>query len=69
VVGNLHDISLLEAVERFRQRVARYLADKRDTVRRGAFSPLDHFPCWYCVKYLDKSAGLRALPKHPWAHG
>ena len=69
VVGNLHDISLLEAVERFRQRVAQYLADKRDTVRRGAFSPLDHFPCWYCVKYLDKIAGLRALPNHPWAHG
>jgi MoaA/NifB/PqqE/SkfB family radical SAM enzyme len=54
VMGNLHELSLAEACERFHQRVAGYLADKRDTVNRGEFSELDHFPCWYCVKYLGK---------------
>ena len=69
VVGNLHDMSLAEAVGRFRQRVSTYLADKRDTIRRGAFGELDHFPCWYCVKYLDKVHGLKNIPGHPWIDG
>jgi MoaA/NifB/PqqE/SkfB family radical SAM enzyme len=67
VVGDLREIGLAEAVARFRQRVARYLADKRDRLRRGAFGGLDHFPCWYCVKSLGKAAGLSAIPGHPWA--
>ena len=54
VMGNLHEVSLAEACERFHQRVAKYLADKHDKVNRGEFSELDHFPCWYCVKYLGK---------------
>ena len=66
VMGNLHAMSLAQAVDRFRQRVATYLADKRDKVDRGEFSGLDHFPCWYCVKYLDKVRGLTQLPNHPW---
>jgi MoaA/NifB/PqqE/SkfB family radical SAM enzyme len=69
VVGNLHELSLAEAIARFQQRVATYLADKRDRVRRGAFGELDHFPCWYCVKYLDKVPGLQHIPAHPWAQG
>jgi MoaA/NifB/PqqE/SkfB family radical SAM enzyme len=68
-VGNLRDISLAEAVAQFRQRVATYLADKRDTIRRGEFTALDHFPCWYCVKYLDKAARLKDVPGHPWVSG
>jgi MoaA/NifB/PqqE/SkfB family radical SAM enzyme len=66
-MGNLHEVSLAEACDRFRQRVAKYLADKRDKVMRGEFSDLDHFPCWYCVKYLDKVSGLKNIPQHPWA--
>jgi MoaA/NifB/PqqE/SkfB family radical SAM enzyme len=69
VIGNLHDLSLAEAVARFRQRVATYLADKQDRVRRGAFGELDYFPCWYCVKYLDKVPRLQHIPAHPWAQG
>jgi MoaA/NifB/PqqE/SkfB family radical SAM enzyme len=69
VVGNLHELSLAEAIARFHQRVATYLADKRERVRRGAFGDLDHFPCWYCVKYLDKVPGLQHIPAHPWAQG
>jgi MoaA/NifB/PqqE/SkfB family radical SAM enzyme len=69
VIGNLHDLSLAEAVARFHQRVATYLADKRERVRRGAFGELDHFPCWYCVQYLDKVPGLHHFPTHPWAQG
>jgi len=68
VVGNLHDLSLAEAVEQFRQRVAMYLADKRGKVSRDEFGALDHFPCWYCVQYLDKVPGLKQFPQHPWAH-
>jgi MoaA/NifB/PqqE/SkfB family radical SAM enzyme len=68
VVGNLHALSLAEAVARFHQRVATYLADKQATVGRGAFGELDHFPCWYCVQYLDKVPGLRRVAHHPWAH-
>jgi MoaA/NifB/PqqE/SkfB family radical SAM enzyme len=68
-MGNLCEVSLAEASDRFRQRVAKYLADKRDKVSRGEFSTLDHFPCWYCVKYLDKVSGLKNIPRHPWARG
>ena len=68
-MGNLHEMSLAEACARFRQRVATYLADKQERVQRGEFSELDHFPCWYCVKYLDKVPWLRHVPQHPWAQG
>jgi MoaA/NifB/PqqE/SkfB family radical SAM enzyme len=69
VFGNLHEISLAEAWARFRQRVATYLADKQARVEQGAFTTLDHFPCWYCVKYLNKTAWLDAFPQHPWGQG
>jgi MoaA/NifB/PqqE/SkfB family radical SAM enzyme len=68
VVGDLHELSLAEAVARFHQRVAAYLADKRAKVGRGAFGGLDYFPCWYCVQSLDKVPGLQRFPHHPWAH-
>jgi MoaA/NifB/PqqE/SkfB family radical SAM enzyme len=67
VIANLRDIDLTTAISRFRQRVATYLADKRARVQRGTFSQLDHFPCWYCVKYLNKVDALTQLPQHPWA--
>jgi MoaA/NifB/PqqE/SkfB family radical SAM enzyme len=54
VIGNLRDMTVAEACQRFGQRVSRYLADKRARVLEGAFGELDHFPCWYCVKYLGK---------------
>jgi MoaA/NifB/PqqE/SkfB family radical SAM enzyme len=62
VLGNLHHLTLNEACRRFRERVDVYLADKRDRVRRGAFSDLDHFPCWYCVKYMRKVAADSPFP-------
>jgi MoaA/NifB/PqqE/SkfB family radical SAM enzyme len=67
VIGNLNEISLMEACERFRERVTTYLADKRSTIDRGDFGDLDHFPCWYCLKYLGKTSWLRRFPNHPWA--
>ena len=66
VMGNLHEVSLAEACDRFRQRVATYLTDKRDRVSRGDFGELDHFPCWYCVKYLGKVSALQSMPQHAW---
>jgi len=65
VLGNLRRMSLAQALERFRQRVGVYLADKRDRVARGEFSELDHFPCLYCVKYMDKVSRLSPLASHP----
>lgn len=62
VMGNLHEISLTEALERFHRRVAKYLADKHDKINSGEFTELDHFPCWYCVKYLGKVHGLTNSP-------
>jgi hypothetical protein len=38
-----------------------------EKVRRGELGELDHFPCWYCVKYLDKVPVLKDIPRHPWA--
>ena len=67
VMGNLHDVSLAEACDRFHQRVAEYLADKHDKVNRGEFGELDHFPCWYCLKYLGKTSWLNNFANHPWA--
>jgi len=67
VIGSLHEMSLAEACDRFHQRVAKYLADKRDRVNRGEFSELDHFPCWYCVKYLGKVPKSKNMRQHSWA--
>jgi MoaA/NifB/PqqE/SkfB family radical SAM enzyme len=67
VMGNLHDMGLAEACERFRQRVATYLADKQERISRGEFSELDHFPCWYCVKYLGKVPESKNMRQHSWA--
>jgi MoaA/NifB/PqqE/SkfB family radical SAM enzyme len=67
VMGNLRDLSLAEALARFRQRVATYLSDKQAKVERGAFGGLDHYPCWYCLTYLHKVPWLDHFPQHPWA--
>jgi MoaA/NifB/PqqE/SkfB family radical SAM enzyme len=67
IMGNLYEISLVEVRARFHQRVATYPADKQERVRRGKLSALDHFPCWYCVRYLDKIPWLKHFAQHPWA--
>ena len=67
VMANLQDVSLAEACERFRRRVATYLTDKRERVSRGEFGELDHFPCWYCVKYLGKVPGIKNMSQDAWA--
>jgi MoaA/NifB/PqqE/SkfB family radical SAM enzyme len=67
VMGNLHEMSLAEACERFRQRVASYLADKQEKISNEQFTELDHFPCWYCLKYLGKTSWLDKFPNHSWA--
>jgi MoaA/NifB/PqqE/SkfB family radical SAM enzyme len=66
VMGNLQDMSLAEACDRFRQRVTTYLVDKQDRLSRGEFGELDHFPCWYCLKYLGKLSWLDTIPTHLW---
>jgi MoaA/NifB/PqqE/SkfB family radical SAM enzyme len=66
VIGNLNELSLSEACERFRRRVALYLEDKRKNIDENRFGDLDHFPCWYCLKYLGKTTWLQDLPNHPW---
>ena len=66
VIGDLNELSFTEAFERFHLSVANYLADKRDNIKTGTFGELDHFPCWYCLKYLGKTSWLSSLPNHPW---
>src|SRR5688572_29334898 len=66
LMGNLSEITLAEACKRFHRRVHVYLSDKREYVNRGMFNDLDHFPCWYCLKYLGKTSWLSNFPKHPW---
>jgi MoaA/NifB/PqqE/SkfB family radical SAM enzyme len=51
VIANLTEVSFVEALTRFRDRVTTYLADKRERVRQGTLTDVDHFPCWYCMKY------------------
>jgi len=67
VIANLNEVSMTEACERFHLRVATYLADKRDKIKTGTFSTLDHFPCWYCLKYLGKTSWLSSFPNHLWS--
>ena len=66
VMGNLLEVSLTEACRRFHARVEKYLAHKRERVRHGAFDELDHFPCWYCVKYLGKVSSNHTFPPAGW---
>jgi MoaA/NifB/PqqE/SkfB family radical SAM enzyme len=67
VIGNLNEMTLAQACERFHRRVGIYLADKRDKITGGQFDKLDHFPCWYCLKYLGKISWLNNFPNHPWS--
>lgn len=57
-MGNLGEVSLRQALDEFRLRVDRYLRDKKEAVESGRFDELDHFPCWYCVKYLGKAPAI-----------
>jgi MoaA/NifB/PqqE/SkfB family radical SAM enzyme len=67
IIGNLSEVSLTEACERFRERVSSYLAAKQEKISNRRFTELDHFPCWYCLKYLGKTSWLNNFPNHPWA--
>jgi MoaA/NifB/PqqE/SkfB family radical SAM enzyme len=66
-LGNLSEVSLAEAIDRSQRMIAAYLEEKQARVARGEFGRLDHFPCWYCVKYLGKVSWLENFPNHPWA--
>lgn len=66
-MGNLNEISFAEAVNRSRTMVTAYLSEKQAEVARGEFGQLDHFPCWYCLKYLNKTSWLKNFPHHAWA--
>lgn len=65
-MGNLSEIGLSQAIDRSREMVAAYLKEKQAKVARGEFGRLDHFPCWYCLKHLDKTAWLKNFPQHSW---
>ena len=64
-VASLHELSLAEALSRFRRRVSTYLADKRARVAAGQFAELDHFPCRYCVGYLDEQPSFVPVQRRP----
>jgi MoaA/NifB/PqqE/SkfB family radical SAM enzyme len=56
LVADLHHVTLREARTMFDQRVAAYLAEKRERVENRTFGDLDYFPCWYCVKHVGRSS-------------
>ena len=62
VMGNLYDMTLMEACTRFRQRVAVYLADKQTRVTNASLTQEEHFPCVYCMKYMGKAATDGPVP-------
>jgi MoaA/NifB/PqqE/SkfB family radical SAM enzyme len=66
VIANLRETNLSAAFGLFRKRVESYISEKRERVRRGSFTALDHFPCWYCVRYLGKTSGWSRIAGHPW---
>jgi hypothetical protein len=66
IIANLNEVKLKEGCDRFRERVATYLDDKREKVRTGRLTDLDRFPCWYCLKYLGKISWINSFPHHPW---
>jgi len=65
VMGNLHDMSLMEACTRFRQRVAVYLAEKQTRVKNATLTQEEYFPCVYCVKYMGKAVSDEPVPFMP----
>jgi hypothetical protein len=67
-VASLLDVTLPEALARFRRRVTTYLADKRARVAAGQFTELDHFPCRYCVSYLDAEPSFIPILRRPAAN-
>lgn len=55
--GNLEWMTFAEARRNFEEIVRAYRADKMRVVDRGEFSERDHFPCLYCVSYMNTLAG------------
>ena len=68
LIGNLSEVSLPTPLIVSTRMVEVYLAAKQATIARGDFGQLDHFPCWYCLKYHGKTSWLKNFPNHPWAH-
>jgi len=66
ILGSLNETSLSEALSGVQQRVRIYLEEKRRYVAQGGFTDLDHFPCFYCVKYLGKVEWLKNNSRHSW---
>jgi hypothetical protein len=62
LIADLRQVSLDEGCALFRQRVATYLEDKRARVAGGDFGEMDHFPCWYCVRYLGRGLHEQTHP-------
>ncbi|MGD8429655.1 MAG: radical SAM protein [Ectothiorhodospiraceae bacterium] len=60
LMGNVADLGLTEACERFRAGVAAYVREKRAAAERGELGIADRFACLYCQKYLGNAAPLHA---------
>ncbi len=67
IIGNLDEMSLHEAHEAMIDAVAAYRKEKIQHFEKQASGTLDHFPCWYCLKYFEKVDWLAEFPGNPWA--
>jgi hypothetical protein len=63
-LGDLNEVGLSEVLEAFSRRVRTYLDDKSSRLAEGRFTSLDHFPCFYCMKYLGKAEWLKDSAGH-----
>ncbi len=62
IIGNLDEMNLHEAHERMIDAVAAFRKEKIQRLEKQTFGTLDHFPCWYCLKYFKKVDWLAEFP-------
>ncbi len=55
-----------EVCESFKMRVDTYIADKREKIKKGKFSKMEYFICWYRLKYIGKNYWLSSFIKDIW---
>jgi len=67
VIANLNELPLDEARRRMASTVAEFKEEKARRIKEGALGPLDHGPCWYCLKHFRKVDWMAEYPDSAWA--
>jgi len=67
LMGNLAEISFYEAYQRMIDAVAAFTNRKVQLLCEEKLGELDHFSCWYCLKYFQKVGWMAEMTDDPWA--